>query len=50
MIIVVFSGIKSSFSAVNHVEGIAIYAVNILRLRVVGELLKRNIRNSNSFS
>lgn len=40
------SGIKSSFSAVNHLEGIAIYADNILRLRVVVELLKRNIRNN----
>ncbi|MCY1517991.1 hypothetical protein D9M68_526950 [compost metagenome] len=39
-----FSAIKSSFDKVSHLEGIAIYGDIILRLRIVIELLKKNIR------
>ncbi len=39
----IFSAIKSDFEKVCHLEGIGIYGDIILRLRVVIELLKRNI-------
>ncbi|TBO44318.1 hypothetical protein [Pedobacter kyonggii] len=38
------SGIKSSFAKVKHLEGISIYGDTILRLRIVIELLKKNIK------
>lgn len=38
------SSIKSSFEKVGHLEGIAIYGEIILRLRIVIELLKKNIK------
>jgi hypothetical protein len=41
----VLSGIKSSFANVKHLEGIAIYGEIILRLRIVIELLKENIKS-----
>jgi len=39
----IFSGIKSQYENVNHLEGLEIYGDNILRLRTVVELLKTNI-------
>ncbi|TCD05836.1 hypothetical protein EZ449_15335 [Pedobacter frigidisoli] len=39
-----FSGIESSFDKVAHLEGISIYGEIILRLRIVIELLKKNIK------
>jgi len=41
---VAMHGIKSQFESVKHLEGISIYAENILRLRIVVELLKRNVK------
>jgi hypothetical protein len=39
---VIFSGIKSEYEKVKHLEGIALYGDNIIRLRIVAELLKKN--------
>lgn len=39
----ILSGIKSQYENVKHLEGIEIYAENILRLRTVLELLKANV-------
>jgi hypothetical protein len=39
------SGIKSKFTNVKHLEGISIYGDVILRLRIVIELLKKNVKN-----
>lgn len=39
----IFSTIKSEYEKVKHLEGIAVYADNILRLRIVVELLKNKI-------
>ncbi|TJY63548.1 hypothetical protein FAZ19_18395 [Sphingobacterium alkalisoli] len=39
----ILAGIKSQYDYVKHLEGIEIYAENILRLRVVFELLKTNV-------
>ncbi|ACU05918.1 hypothetical protein [Pedobacter heparinus] len=41
---VIFHGIRSEFEKVKHLEGIAIYGDNIIRLRIVIELLKRNVK------
>lgn len=41
---VVLSGIRSEFEKVNHLERIAIYGENIIRLRIVIELLKKNVK------
>lgn len=41
---VILSGIRSEFEKVKHLEGIAIYGDNIVRLRVVMELLKKNAK------
>lgn len=38
------NGIRSEFEKVKHLEGIAIYGDNIIRLRIVIELLKRNVK------
>lgn len=39
----VFSGKEARYEDVSHLEGIAIYAENTLRLRVVFEMLKKNV-------
>jgi hypothetical protein len=41
---VILSGIKSEFERVKHLEGISIYGENIIRLRIVMELLKKNVK------
>ena len=41
---VILSGIKSDFKKVSHLEGISIYGDNIIRLRLVIELLKKNVK------
>ncbi len=41
----IFSAIRSEYEKVKHLEGIALYGDNILRLRIVIELLKENVRN-----
>lgn len=41
---VIFSGIPIQFEKVKHLEGIAIYGDNIVRLRIVMELLKINVK------
>lgn len=40
----IFSTIESSYESVRHLESISIYADNIVRLRIVIELLKLNIK------
>lgn len=40
----VLKAIKSQFENVKHLEGITLYGENILRLRVVIEMLKNNVR------
>jgi len=40
---VILKGIRSEYERVKHLEGIAIYGDNIVRLRIVIELLKRNV-------
>jgi len=42
---VVLKGIKSEYEKVKHLEGIAIYGDNIVRLRVVIELLKKKVNS-----
>ncbi|HYF66982.1 MAG TPA: hypothetical protein VD884_02550 [Ohtaekwangia sp.] len=42
---VIFSGIKSELKKIRHLEGIAVYGDNIIRLRLVIELLKKNVKN-----
>ncbi|MBB6130390.1 hypothetical protein [Mucilaginibacter lappiensis] len=42
---VIFSGIKSEYEKVIHLEGIALYGDNIIRLRIVIELLKKNVKD-----
>jgi hypothetical protein len=39
----IFSTIKSEYEKVRHLEGISVYADNILRLRIVIELLKNRL-------
>lgn len=39
----IFSTIKSEYEEVKHLEGISVYADNILRLRIVIELLKNKL-------
>lgn len=39
-------GITSGFKNVQHLEENAVYAENIIRLRIVIELLKKNVRDS----
>ncbi|RQO80219.1 hypothetical protein DBR40_00960 [Pedobacter sp. KBW01] len=41
---VILSGIKSELEKVRHLEGISIYGDNIIRLRLVIELLKKNVK------
>lgn len=41
---VILAGIRSEFEKVNHLEGISIYGENIIRLRIVMELLKKNVK------
>ena len=41
----IFSAISSEYEKVKHLEGISIYGDNILRLRIVIELLKENVKN-----
>lgn len=40
----IFSSLESSYESVKHLEGISIYADSIVRLRIVIELLKSNIK------
>lgn len=42
----IFSTIRSEYEKVKHLEGISVYADNILRLRIVIELLKDKIEES----
>jgi hypothetical protein len=39
-----FSSIKSEFESVRHLEGVSVYGDSIIRLRVVIELLKKNVK------
>jgi hypothetical protein len=41
----IFSAIRSEYEKVKHLEGIALYGDNVLRLRIVIELLKENVSN-----
>ncbi len=41
----IFSAIRSTYEKVKHLEGISVYADMTLRLRIVIELLKRNVRD-----
>ena len=41
---VILAGARSEFENVRHLEGIAIYGDNIIRLRLVIELLKKNVK------
>jgi hypothetical protein len=41
----IFSAIKSTHDNVKHLEGIGIYGDMVIRLRVVIELLKQNMKN-----
>jgi len=43
---VILSGIKSEFEKVKHLEGISIYGDSIIRLRIVMELLKKNVKQN----
>ncbi len=40
----IFSSIESTYESVKHLESISIYADNIVRLRIVIELLKSNVK------
>lgn len=42
----IFSAVRSEYEKVKHLEGISVYADNILRLRIVIELLKDKIEES----
>ena len=41
----ILSGIKSEYEKVKHLEGIALYGDNIIRLRIVIEMLKKNVKS-----
>lgn len=41
----ILHGIKSDYEKVKHLESIALYGENIIRLRVVIELLKKNVKD-----
>ena len=42
---VAMNGIPSEHKKVRHLEGISIYSENIIRLRIVVELLKKNVKS-----
>lgn len=42
---VILSGIKSEYEKVKHLEGINVYGEHLIRLRIVLELLKKNVKN-----